>query len=172
MERRDVMNRLLYEFDLLSEEETEELIAQLPRKLVRWLGSNHPDNRVRKRCFRATGVVVGEDTVLNPNLCIGDSYQPLVTIGARVAVAPGVTIIADSAPNNSRLQHHPYVRERLMVTKEVVLEDDCWIGAGVTILPGVRIGEGAIVAAGSVVTQDVPPHTLVAGVPAKEIRRL
>jgi len=54
----------------------------------------------------------------------------------------------------------------------IIIEDDVWINFGAAILKGVRIGRGAVVAAGSVVTKDVPPWTLVAGVPAKEIRPL
>ena len=50
-----------------------------------------------------------------------------------------------------------------------VLEDDCWLGFGVTVIAGVRIGRGAIVAAGAVVTKDVDPYTIVGGVPARPI---
>jgi chloramphenicol O-acetyltransferase type B len=53
-----------------------------------------------------------------------------------------------------------------------VIQDDAWIGAGSIILPGVTIGEGAVVAAGSVVTKDVPSYTVVAGVPARPIKRI
>ena len=57
-----------------------------------------------------------------------------------------------------------------MTFKPIVIEDKVWLGANVTILPGVTIGEGAIVAAGAVVTKDVAPRTVVGGVPAREIR--
>ena len=56
--------------------------------------------------------------------------------------------------------------------KAIIIEDDVWIAAKATILKGVRIGKGAVIAAGAVVTKDVEPYTLVAGVPAKAIRRL
>jgi acetyltransferase-like isoleucine patch superfamily enzyme len=119
-----------------------------------------------------TGVEVGTGAVLNPNLMIEDSYLHLVKIGARASIAPGVMIIADAGPNNSLIQHLPYVRDNLIVEKEVVLEDDVWIGAGAVILPGVTIGQGAIVGAGAVVTRSVAPFTIVAGVPAREIRKI
>lgn len=54
----------------------------------------------------------------------------------------------------------------------ILIEKSVWIGAQAIILPGVKVGEGAVIAAGSVVTKDVQPYTLVAGVPAKEIRKL
>jgi acetyltransferase-like isoleucine patch superfamily enzyme len=66
----------------------------------------------------------------------------------------------------------PAERPQAIGSAPVVIEDDVWIGARAIILKGVRIGRGAIVAAGSVVTRDVPPFTLVAGNPAREIRTL
>lgn len=172
MERIDIINRLLFEFDKLSEDEVVNLTSQLPRKIVRWLAINHPDNRTRKIFFRATGVQIGEGTVINPNVIIEDCYKPLVKIGQRVSIASGVMLLADAAPNNSRLSDIPYVRDHLIVEKEIVIEDDAWIGAGAIILPGVTIGKSAIVGAGAVVTHSVAPLTIVAGVPAREIRKL
>ena len=57
-----------------------------------------------------------------------------------------------------------------MKKKEVIIEDDCWIAANSIILAGVTIGQGSVVAAGSVVTENVPAYSVVAGVPAKFIK--
>lgn len=65
---------------------------------------------------------------------------------------------------------HPYIAGRLVHRLKIVVEDDVWIGANATILPGVRIGRGAIIGAGTVVNQDVPPY--IAGAPARFIPRL
>ena len=65
---------------------------------------------------------------------------------------------------------HEVIGSDIPVSMPIVIEDHCWIGAKVTLLKGVTIGEGSVVAAGSVVTQDVPPHTLVAGVPARVVK--
>ncbi|MGB7117605.1 MAG: acyltransferase, partial [Anaerolineales bacterium] len=54
----------------------------------------------------------------------------------------------------------------------IVIEDDVWLGANAVVTDGVRIGEGAVVAAGAVVTKDVPPHTVVAGVPARIVHEI
>lgn len=170
--RIDDINRLLFEFDRLSEDEIGRLVSDLPRKIVRWLAINHPDNRTRKIFYRATGVQIGEGTVINPGVIIEDCYRSLVTIGQRVSIAAGVMLIADAVPNNSRLAEVPYVRDHLIVEKPIVIEDDAWIGAAALILPGVVVGRGAIVGAGAVVTRSVASATIVAGVPAKEIRRV
>jgi len=58
------------------------------------------------------------------------------------------------------------------VEGKIVLNDDCWIGTGAIILPNVSIGKMAVVSAGAVVTRDVPPYSIVAGVPAKIIKKL
>ncbi len=172
MDRGKCIARLMFEYEALSEQDYQELISELPRKIVRWIGTHHPDNHTRKKFFRATGVQIGKGAVLNPNLIIQDSYNCLVKIGERVSIGSGVMIIADSAPNNSRLQEMRYVKEHLVVSKEVIIEEDAWIGAGAVILPGVVIGKGAIVGASAVVIENVAAYTVVAGVPAREIRKL
>jgi len=62
------------------------------------------------------------------------------------------------------------IKERLLVNKEVIIENDVWIGANAIILPGVTIGNGAIIGAGAIVTKDVPPYAIVGGIPAKVIK--
>jgi acetyltransferase-like isoleucine patch superfamily enzyme len=65
----------------------------------------------------------------------------------------------------------PFV-EQGITAEGIAIEDDVWIGAGAIVTDGVRIGQGAVVAAGAVVTEDVPPHTVVAGVPARVVREI
>jgi acetyltransferase-like isoleucine patch superfamily enzyme/2-polyprenyl-3-methyl-5-hydroxy-6-metoxy-1,4-benzoquinol methylase len=167
-----IVPRLLFDYGSLSQDEMRALASRLPRKLIRWIGIHHPDNRSRTLFFELTNVTVGEGTVLNEGLTIYDEYEPRVTFGKRVAVATNVTIIASSNPNNSHLAKLQYVRDHLIQLDLVSIGDDAWIGAGATILPGVRIGEGAVIGAGAVVTADVEPYSVVAGIPARVIRRL
>lgn len=172
MEKSELMNKLLFDFSEFSEEKIIEMLNGLPTKLIRWLGTNHPDNRTRKIFFRLTNVSIGGGTVINQNFIVSDDYEPLLTIGNRVAISPNVTVICSSAPNNSNLNLNKYVNNNLVISKPVIICDDVWVGANSVILPGVTIGEGSIIGAGSVVVKDVPSNTIVAGVPAKPLKNL
>ena len=106
---------------------------------------------------------IGKRVFINAGCQFQD--QGGITIGDDVLIGPQ-TIIAT-------LNHDPDPEKRGgMFAKPVVIGDKVWLGARVTICPGVTIGEGAIVGAGAVVTKDVPPRTVVAGVPAKVIKRI
>ena len=168
----ETVNRLLFEYSELTEEEIVEQCRKLDRKVLRWLGAHHPDNRTRKMFFRQTNVEVGKGAVLNMGLIISDGYLPLVKIGARVAISPNVVIIAQSGPNNSDLRNVDYVKDHLAVEAPVSIEDDVWVGANSVVLPGVTIGKMSVVGAGAVVSRTVPPFSVVAGVPARVIRSL
>ena len=79
----------------------------------------------------------------------------------------------ESQPIIATLNHDPDPEKRGgMIPKSVKICDKVWLGARVTVCPGVTIGEGAIVGAGAVVTKDAPPRNVVAGVPAKVIKRI
>lgn len=110
-------------------------------------------------------VIIGNHTRIGlHNTIIGP-----VTIGSHVNLAQGITI---TALNHNFDDSEKRIDQQGVTTKEVVLEDDIWVGANAVILPGVTIGKHAVVAAGAIVTKDVPPHSLVAGVPAKVIRQI
>ena len=92
-----------------------------------------------------------------------------VTIGDRVYLSPSVHIYSS---NHVFIDPQIPFASQGVICQGVIIEDDTWIGAGVIILDGVHVGKGAVITAGSVVTEDVPPHTMVAGIPARAVRRL
>ena len=110
-------------------------------------------------------VVIGDYTRIGiHNTIIGP-----VTIGSHVNLAQGITV---TALNHNFDDSDKRIDEQGVSTSQVVIGDDVWIGANAVVLPGVTIGTHCIVAAGAVVTKDVPSHSLVAGVPAKIIKKI
>jgi len=110
-------------------------------------------------------VIIGDHTRIGlHNTIIGP-----VDIGSHVNLAQGITV---SALNHNFSDTNKRIDEQGVSTNQVTIEDDVWVGANAVILPGVTIGEHCVVAAGAVVTKDVPPHSLVAGVPAKVIKKI
>lgn len=108
-------------------------------------------------------VVIGSNTHCAPYACL---YGPLI-IGKHCAIAAHV-VLASVGHGYDRVDI-PMVEQQAQ-TNEVVLEDDVWIGANAVVVGGVRIGTGSIVGAGAVVTRDVPPFSVVGGVPARMLR--
>jgi acetyltransferase-like isoleucine patch superfamily enzyme len=109
---------------------------------------------------------VGHGTVIGNHVTI--SLDARVDFGTNVALSPFVRIYTSThqlGPGSSR-------RNGNVLAKPVVIEDGCWLGLGAMILPGVRVGHGSIVAAGAVVTEDVPVDSYVEGNPAQVVRRL
>ena len=110
-------------------------------------------------------VIIGDHTRIGlHNTIIGP-----VDIGNHVNLAQGITV---TALNHNFSDTNKRIDEQGVSTNPVTIEDDVWVGANAVILPGVTIGEHCVVAAGAIVTKDVPPHSLVAGVPAKVIKKI
>ena len=110
-------------------------------------------------------VIIGDHTRIGlHNTIIGP-----VTIGNHVNLAQNITV---TALNHNFSDSQKRIDEQGVSTTPVVIEDDVWIGANAVILPGVTIGTHSVVAAGAVVTKDVPAGSLVGGVPAKTIKSI
>jgi len=111
------------------------------------------------------GLSVGDGTAIGAFSWIGASgFVEIgrdVLFGPRVVILPENHVFADTAET---------IKSQGVVRSGVVIEDDCWIGANATILAGVRIGRGSIVAAGAVVRADVPAMSVVGGVPARLLK--
>ncbi|MBQ0019672.1 MAG: acyltransferase [Bacteroidales bacterium] len=92
-----------------------------------------------------------------------------VRIGSHVNLAQGVVV---TGLNHGFSDSEKRIDEHRVVTKEVVIDDDVWIGANCVITPGVHIGKHCVIGAGSVVTHDIPPHSLALGAPAKVVKNI
>lgn len=110
---------------------------------------------------RGNRVKIGKGVVIMYNCLM--MAAGTITIEDDVQVAANVQLISNN---------HDIHDRKILVCKPVVLKKKCWIGAGASILPGITVGENAIVGAGSVVTKDVEANTIVAGNPAKVIKRI
>lgn len=149
----------------------------------------HVGNRLRVYLLRMSGFQIGQGTVMwgTPTMTgSGDLYTRLtigkdcwfnlgcffnlganICIGDRVSVGHQVMILTDSHRIGSQER-----RAGELIARPVHIGDGVWLGARCVLLPGVTIGEGAVVAAGAVVTKAVAPHTLVGGAPARLLRDL
>lgn len=140
------------------------------RKLFKTVARLAPGLSLRLWLLRRCGYTIGRDVYIGEDLIICeklDDFSDKLVIGDRVAIAPRVTLVTASDPNWSRLAEvFPPVLGR------IIIQPDAWLGVGVSVMPNVTIGEGAVVGAGAVVTQDVPPWTVVAGVPARTVRTI
>ena len=116
-------------------------------------------------CDCGKNIFIGNDFTGNHNLTILDIRE--VYIGSHVMIGPNtlITTVGHPLSPNGRRQYHAFAQP-------VRIGNDVWIGGNVTILPGVTIGNNVVVAAGAVVTEDVPDNTLVGGVPARKIKEI
>ncbi len=117
------------------------------------------------RCDIGDNIHVGNRFICNFNVSILDEAE--VRIGNNVFIGPNTTIctITHSLDATQR-------NEGIMRALSVTIEDDVWIGMGVNILPGVCIGKGSVIAAGSLVTKSVPPGVLAMGSPCRVVRKI
>lgn len=131
------------------------------------LAARHlPSNALRIRCQRAKGIRIGANVFLGYDVLIETAYPELVVIEDHVRISHGVIILAHARPADAWLGHLPEVRARVRIARHAALY------AGAIVTPGVTVGEYAIVREGAVVTEDVPPFTVVAGSPARVIEQL
>ena len=121
---------------------------------------------VKDHCSFGNGdrLTVGDRSQLSSH----GRFSGTITIGDDVVMGPDIVMMATSHEFSRR--DIPINQQGAKPEEPITIGNDCWIGTRVIVLPGVTIGDGCIVAAGAVVTKDVPPNTIVAGVPAKVIK--
>lgn len=118
--------------------------------------------------FQAGSISIGSDSFINRYCTFQDSgHNANFTIGDNVFIGPNCTFlgVTHEIGDSKRRAMKAY-------SGDIVVEDGCWLGGNVTVLPGVTIKKGCIVGAGAVVTKDTEPDGLYAGIPAKKIKEL
>jgi len=114
---------------------------------------------------KGTGITIGDRTGISARAYFAG--QGGITIGNDVIMGPNVQVFSE---NHAFADPTLTIKEQGVIKDPVVIGNNCWIGGGATILAGVHIGDGCVVAAGSVVTKSVAANSIVAGVPAKVIK--
>ena len=117
------------------------------------------------QCDFGMNIFIGDNFLTNYNVIILDVAK--VTIGNDVMIGPNTLITTVGHPLSPLSR-----KKRMGICKPVAIGNNVWIGGNVTILPGVTIGDNSVIAAGAVVTKDVPSNCVVAGIPAEKIRDL
>jgi maltose O-acetyltransferase len=153
--------RLLRSLNMLPEQ------SERRRLLDELLGSAGERVEIRPPFFCDYGfnIHIGADSFLNFNCVILDTVA--VTIGERVQVGSAVQILAADHPLDPEAR-----RSGVESGRPVAIEDDVWIGAGAILVPGVTIGTGSVIGAGSVVTRDIPAGVVAVGNPCRVLRRV
>lgn len=119
-----------------------------------------PKVRILNRSLKKDQIVIGNNCAINPD-CLLDGRMGKIKIHNNVDIARGTWIFT--------LEHDPHSDYHEPKAGDVVIEDHVWIASRVTILPGVTIGRGSVIASGALVTKDIPPMSIAGGVPAKVI---
>lgn len=145
----------------------------------------HIKNIVQKIKYRK--IIIGENSRINLGVIINNPKN--ITIGNNTYINGGVFTVGDNSRIvigndclisynvHVRTKTHKYIDKNILIRKQgelekdIVIEDDVWIGYGAQIMPGVTLHKGCVVGAGAVVTKDVAEYTVVGGVPAKVIKK-
>ena len=130
------------------------------------LAKKIPLSQLRIIMHRCRGTTIGNNVVMSPNVDIDSTFPELVYIGNNVGIGHNAIIIAHSYPASA------FTKIIESYSAPTIIEDDTMLGINTIIFPGVKIGEGSIVFAGSVVDSDVEPRTIVRGNPAKVVGKL
>ena len=145
------------------------IIRVVKKKILKMVAKNAPFYKLRIVLFRMCGYTIGKNVYIAEDLIISEALDDVnnLMIGDRVAIGPKVTLVTFSDPNFSKIRRYIGAKHG-----KIMIKDDAWIEAGAVILPDITIGNGAVVGANAVVTKDVEPYTVVAGVPARAIRNI
>lgn len=141
-------------------------LVRLKDHMLNVWAQTFPWNRARVAMQRWRGVRIGKNVHIGTYVNMDLPYPYFIAVEDGVSLAGSITILAHNKP----LEYHKNVSPSYIAP--VVIRKNAWVAVNVTLLPGVEIGEGAIVASNSLVNKDVPPMTLYGGIPAKFIKDL
>ncbi|MBN1696521.1 MAG: acyltransferase [Spirochaetales bacterium] len=147
------MNRILTQ---------ESLLKAIKNRFLQSIARNFPGSTtIRIWLHKLRGVKIGKDVFIGTDVLLDTAHPEKIVIGDRVIIGIRSTLIA----------HFDNLGEKHLASRKpsLVIGDEVFIGPGVIIMPNIKIGKGAVVAAGSVVTKSVPPHTMVQGNPAAAV---
>lgn len=149
---------------------------QLNRFKKRWRKTNQKNYTIPTNLFPIQCVRVGDFSYGDLNVVTFSAHH-ILRVGRFVSIAGNTTFLLDTEHYFNNVSTYPFKVKMLQTQTsesfgkgDIIVDDDVWIGYGTTIMSGVHIGQGAVVAAGAVVTKDVPPYAIVGGVPAKVIK--
>ena len=131
--------------------------------LLHLAAMNIPLGRIKKFCYHLRGSKIGKNVDIASGVYMEESFAQFITIEDNVDIGPNVIIVAHDS------SYCCFDPEIPIICREVKIKKNAYIGAGAIILPGVTIGEYSIVGAGAVITKDVEPYTIVAGIPGEKI---
>ncbi|MDB9372508.1 acyltransferase [Nodularia sphaerocarpa] len=146
-------------------------------KGVRMDAKGHPNNKIYLGngvaleryvdigCLDNTCISIDDQTFIAPDVCIAGPGN--IKIGKHCMIASHTGIYAN---NHKFTDPTKPIRDQGVTRKGIVIEDDCWLGHGVTVLDGVTIGKGSVIGAGSVVNKDIPPYSVAVGAPVRVIK--
>lgn len=142
----------------------------------KWYRKHRDSNLIPMNCFPENIVEVGKASYGELNIVTFASNTKLI-IGNYVSIAQKVTFLLDVEHHIDNLSTYPFKAKifgdsqpEAFSKGDIVIDDDVWIGYGATIMSGIHIGQGAVIAAGAVVTKNIPAYAIVGGIPAKIIK--
>lgn len=140
----------------------------------KWRNKNKHNNTVARGIIDTQRVSVGNDTYGFIDVFLGNSENKLI-IGSYCSIADGVKFLVSGEHRLNTISTYPFLFNYCGIDEatskgDIIVKDDVWIGTNALILSGVTIGQGAVVAAGAVVTKNVPDYAVVGGNPAKIIK--
>jgi acetyltransferase-like isoleucine patch superfamily enzyme len=142
----------------------------------KWRKQNHHNETMPANFFKIDKVIVGKKTYGTLNVTDFSPTDTKLIIGGYCSISPGVQFLLGGEHQIDSISTYPFKVKCFEYEREasskgnIVIGDDVWLGTNAIICSGVKIGQGAIIAAGAVVTKDVEPYTIMGGNPAKMIR--